>query len=646
MFKKEYPYIARVLAYAGTVVFCVLMIYFYHISVRTTIVLFFFLLGSVLFLVIDRLLSRTVPTHAHTHSQRAVVKIVIILFFVFFSIAALFLLDTKAVSRPIMFFIFVALLYGTISLEIYLSEDKQDALFLSFILLQIVIVTSLFKSSFFLNVCLYQADPATHLEWAKYIVDMGHLPDFSLVHYYRTTPVFHILYAIIVYFTHIPIYIVQIVMAFIQTLGILFVYVLASNIIENRKAALYSSLLFSFYSLNIEYSVVTTSEGIASFIILLSLVLLIFYYDRPINRAKYFLLLLLSFITILYTHVLYSFITILFIFLTVLPFLIEVPMHKNKGRVHGTLVVTLMTMWFSKQIYLNVYQGPFVAFIKAMETIYDIFEPEKLAMASITSYNPTFYWLKFVIGNLWLLILFSLFVGGILFLIRRPNNLSMPLIFFSVGYFIITVISLVIGRELIFGSRNIYFLGIPLALVGGYFIKRCIEILNYLISPKAALVFGLSVAIFFASFSAVSMMNDKANNRDPIFYDTNAPHLSFHTSAEVDSYSFILAHIYPRSTVISDFRTACRGGANISSQNTLRQMRIVYFSNSSLAELNTKKGYIIVNPYSLTKGLITLEKAPGSPLVYGERVDIDSVYQRLSGRSKIFDSKSIEVYSN
>jgi len=384
--------------------------------------------------------------------------------------------------------------------------------------------------------------------------------------------------------------------------------------------------------------VVTTSAAFSLVLILALLTSIVCYVARPRPRAAYIVALIIVFVALTYTHLVYSLIGLVLLTLFIVCHALSEFLSGNRRAKFIGMLAIVATLWTWHLVNATVFQTPLRALLRAITALTSLVDPNALAEVVSTSPTGSTTFQTYTVANLGFLFLLPLFLGGTLTLIDSKDHEQRAFGATAILFLVVTAISLVIGRELLLGSRNFFFLGIALASSAGLFVSRLIGLCHNR-RARAAAVAGFIVLALVSSF--VSVAGDRSNNLDPLIYEGQTPFLFFHTRGEKEIYSSLVPLLPNGSTVVTDFRSGSRGGLTLENPESITVIR---FSDFSLPELNDPYDYVVLNMYSLQAGVLVVGRAPGAPIRYGLPVDIQLAVARLSTHNKIVDAGFVQLF--
>ena len=642
------------------------------------------IVGILFFLVIDR--ARTLSSGRASNVQTPPssflgvqqLPLLAALYSVLIIVGGLSLVLRSGIDRPALFFVVIAALYAVIALEIIaFAGQRHSQGLIFFVLSQIVSVTLLLQSSYFIDVYQYTDDPGTHRTLAEAIITTGHTtPLFDLTHYGQAY-LFHVYYAIASIVPNIDILRVSLIIGAVQCMSILLLYLLARKFTKNITASLFSALLFSFFALYIEYAEVQTTLGLALVLVLFVMLCVVaIYLPSKTSGAKssgvYLSLGLLSFAALLLTHPEFSFACLLWVLL----FAVSVAVYRRVqrptwGAMRAPLMVALifLALWLFMQLYTS--NGPYLLYdVQSLLGSVGNFGSD---LASVGSQGgvvpPVSSYVSFFFANIGLLLFYSLITAGCFLLLKSKNEAHIILALWAGLNFLFIIVGLALGEVAVLFSRFYYFVGPIAAILGGYVIITFLDTAraNKHRALRVTLVSGLCLLLFASSL--LSVASERSDLLDPVFHQSPATYAFINTYGEREAKNTIFTSLAPGSTITTDYPTVARGSVpnmSVSQQapihNAAGEVNITYpytlpkngtnestsyvvtmFSNTSMEQLNGSYDYIIINKYALERGMIFY--GAGVDQSYGWQVDAGGVLTALSQHNKLFDSNILALYN-
>lgn len=633
--------------------FCIAGLYLYQQVglTLTSLGVFFLLFGSLAAVpcYYRKRRKNTVKNEILVGQNSNSVFILDLLFFGLFFVQFLIIIINTEVGYPIQYYALFAATAGVLCAKIFtLSNVQSPSKSAHTIILQIILIIILFKLSFFTSSYQYQDDPGYHFYIAESIAEGSTDLDMGLPQYVFTY-LFHVFYAYCHLLSGLTIEQVQFFTTVIQSVSIIFIYLLCKKITSAEKPSLLACLLFSIFPLGIEYGIITTTEGFSTLLVLFAVYLFYRLYIEGLNRSENGLrmqvLFALVFLATVFTHVQYSFITVLWCAILVLSsyfvsYFLEggPPLKSLRGGL--SMVFLLAATWLAKQLlsplndqFISVFQRALSAFASLGKGLQSVgshypypYPPAELVDMLVSSW-PTLIFFSFAS------------LGFFLFFFsrsRRENVLAL----WVVSNFLVLAVGMVVGSRILLFSRFFYFSGILLALMGG--IAIIYLVVNGPPRGRAHQLLKVgAVVAFVISLAFSSVVSETANNLDPYTYTYETPIYYPNTYAQrymVDG-SLQNVDLYDL-TIVSDHRTLSRGSIpwDVWFSNML-----IRFSTPELNELSElqNRTYVIINEASVERGMIFSYE---DMIAWGWSVDREDIGIAVNPLDKVYDSKLISGY--
>lgn len=590
-------------------------------------------LGCIIFFAID---NRQKKKYSFQNTPLPItdIRITIVAFWVI-CMASIFLIvsGNSDISRPVSFFISFSMLYGVVTYQIFqLNEGNRlsGKLQIYVILFETIVASMILKMSLFSYSLFFQDDPGFHINSANIIASLGIIPLDVFGDNYGNHPLFHIFYAMGIITTGINSYDFQGVTALIQTLSILVIYLVTVKITKNQTAGLFAALLYSIFSLSILYSVVTTTQGFSTLLVLLILFFYIKYTSDTKKSIISILSIILVYLALVFTHIQYSFVPMLWllIYTTILFFYRR---HHNRNAGWQYLAISLLLIWIAKELYFGLGDSLLSSIATLGSSVRDIFS-NTCNIGMVQSSGPfQDYWM-FLLTNIGIVFYYTFLTSGVLLLLKRKDKQSRIFALWSLVVFVVLIIGMAMGQQGILFSRYYYWVGLVLSILGGfvlYSITTCFQACDVRVT-KNLLVLLLVISLIGLCFVAIT--SEKSNNLDPMLYERQTPFIFFHTHEETEMLSRLFEKLPDDYIVLTDLRTGSRGSVPLQWNGS-----ILLFSSPSLED-NRDYNCVLINRYSIEKGMIFVNN---DSIVYGWQID-PSVPSTLGTKSdKIFSSDII-----
>jgi len=616
---------SRRLAYFFIFVLTIIVLSLLVLHSNQLAISFFFLsIGCILFLYIDRKKIEQMEPERESNQYNLIFDLIFVILFLISLLILIF--HGLPLFRPLSFFVCLALMFSLISIEIInINEERISNYRIFFILIKAMITSFLFNSTFFIGVYSLNGDVSMHFQRVQSIVQYGttdKMPGYS------ENPAYHLIWAISSMILGLDILSTRFVMVFISSLGVLFMYICGKILTGNEKASLYSALVFSFFTLTNRIQLQT--EPLA-FGILFPLLFYLLFCSR--NEFRNALLAVILFVMFVYTHPYYS--SLFVIWLSVL-FLIIVLFKSFYRSKFKDRIINLLSfsgvLWLSKVVYsMKEIEWTVENFVKVITN----------PLPQTTEINPTFLYaksttLQFLCMHLSELTLVSLSTMAVFLLLREINEKNLAVIGSFIGFSLITVVGMFIEgqKHLAWGVsfRNFYLIALFLILFGGYALAN-LEV----ISKNRRIVISTFLILFFA-LSFFSIASQQTNNLDPVFYAGSMQSPQFISYAEIAVLSDLLPHLSENSVVLSDHRTLTH--KHLGLIHSEKKFKSKIFSEPSLPELNEEYDYLILNRYSIDRGMVF------HGVKKGLAINRDELFNEAGKMDKVWNGGSIELYYN
>jgi len=231
---------------------------------------------------------------------------------IFFLLLSLTLLSlhSETYTRPLIFFVFIAINYVIITTQILFYDYKKNSYL---ILLEIIIISIVVRASIYFEYStVYGNDTFFHIKNIQLILSNGILP--ATLDTYINYPYFHLLVASISQITCLSAKNALFFISIIEILGSLFVFLIARQFVS-KKMALFSTMMITLapYYIYWGFWLIPMTLGIVFFIIIIYLFIknyLIIINDKINSKKISFLLLFFCFSSI-FIHTVAPFVTLL-----------------------------------------------------------------------------------------------------------------------------------------------------------------------------------------------------------------------------------------------------------------------------------------------------------------------------------------------
>lgn len=487
---------------------------------------FAFALPPLVYLALKRYIGRhedTVPKVSLRSSKR--LFMLFIIFFLFFVSLSLLYWHSEVYHRPIPFFILVAMAYSVIAAQIFLNGAKK---FVPIILLEIFIIAIIIRGSiYFLFPSIYGNDPLFHTNFVRNTISLGSIPNMGD---YRYFPYTHLLTAYVRELSGLSIKNAYFVIAVIEVLASLFVFLIGKKL-GGIRLGLLSAMVITLAPYNIFWGfwIIPMTLGMVFFIIILYLVLI-----RNTNPSiKMSILLVFFCLSIIFVHTVASFVSWLiltliligiiiykFLFPQIRPRKLAVlsfhnflfsPLQYRKFQLSFNLVSLFGVSLFSYWMFIHHETGEDIFFLFTRSLIVSLTKMDTESVTMVTL-APTFNYLSIFLIDLPTTLLLFFGVLGSLYLI----NLDLDRVKFTFISSAIILVFLVYGGGLlgttaILPGRWLVFIEVILILLSAYGIYLLVSTQK---TVKKQLVV-CSIIIFIFAFSAIT--TPLTNSESPFY---------------------------------------------------------------------------------------------------------------------------------
>jgi len=552
------------------------------------------------------------------YSENSIYLIASSLFFLFLTLSSLSIyLSPDLYIRPIVFFIFISIMAGLITLEIFfLPLDKKYSYFTLF---QIVIIgLTLVISQLMIFPNVVGVDPWWHQMLTSKILVLGHIPqDYS----YSKIPAFHLFIAFVSIVTGLNYKLSMISsVCFLQVLiDSLIIFILGRRLFDN-KVGLYAALLLSTANINLNFGFWTIPNTLGGVLTLL-LIFIIVRYENDFRSSL--MVIILSFALII-THALASMNLAIILFAMFFIYIFYNQFYKNvKIPLSLTIAVLFSVMMFTWWVYVsNNIQN--LADLLSMGFTIENSVPR--IPAEVSGYLLRLPILEQILNSLGLFLFFGLAICGFFYMIsQKYSNKNMYVLAF-VGILTLTIgyLPYISGFSLL-ENRWWYIaqilLSIPLAvtifLFTDFFRKKWYKS-----------IFITLFTILFCFLMITSVMA----NLDNHFLSPNSAGRSAFTTSEISSMG-TLSEVYP-GLISADW--ASHSPIEFYYEHKFKSIdkSIITGNYSGEHGLILIRQQIIKSPFSSTYGTMKLENNPlkiltekGFSKIYSSG-SVDGFYQR------------------
>ena len=595
-------------------------------AVQIGISLLFVALGLSLFIILDKRDKNRENLRNHRIDSR-----IINLFFVFALLTSLTILIINEIPlfRPISFFICVALMFGIIAIEIVnLNKDEIKKLQTFSVLTKAMVVSFLFKSTFFMGIYFTGFDVIRHFENASMILSTGSTRTLG----YSETPIYHLLWAIYSLVAGVDLNSTKFILLIFPILGIPFMYLFCKVFTGDEKSSLYSALIFSFFTLTNRIRIQT--EAFVFPILFLILFYFLFHSEKKTIEDN--LIIVILSITLICTHFYYSGLFVIWLSLAFLTVSLFNAKYTDTFRYEiRNIFILNIVLWVYKisssstklgWLTKNIIKVINFLSILTLDITLDI-EPAFLSAGTTSS--------QFLLIHLSELLFVSLTVAAMFLLIERINGKKLLLIVPFMGFTFITIIGIFIEGQnyLAWGVsfRNFYLIALFLVTLGGYTISK----IEYISRNQQQITLMFFVLFFVLSF--FSATSRQTNTLDPIFYSGLVPSPNFVSYEEIKTSYNLLSHLPNYSIILSDIRTleSIHFASSNIHENSYQFKR---FNDPDLPELMERYDYLIIGKYSIERGMIFHNVKKGLA------INNDMLLNEAEYMDKIWNGGAIQVF--
>jgi hypothetical protein len=622
-----------------SIIFSLFILQVYQIAISAS----FLLIGYILFLLIEkRKPFKEKKFEKLWFSDKHVNLIFALLFLVSLSILISYGIPS---FRPFSFFVCIGLMFGIISIEIAnLNEGKNlDRSHIFSILLKAIVVSYLLKITFFIGVHSDGADSSYHFLRALALSQNGTIESMPG---YSDMPFYHVFWASSSMILGVDLDLAKFVMIFIPSLGILFMYLFAKVFTSDEKASLYSALIFSFFSLT--NRIRTQTEALVFPVLFL---LLLYFSFRSEDRSpKDSLNFIILFIALAYTHFYYSFLFLILLSLAFLTAILFKSIYENeifKDKI-SNLFFLCGVLYTARVIYSTMSLEWSIDAV--IEVITSPISLEPRISLPISEPNP----LQFLCVHLSELLMCSLSIVAIFLLLKKVDAKNLLLLSSFIGILLVTIISILAlgGLKWGIGYRNFYMIALFLCFLGGYALRN----LELVTKNKKKII--AAFFIFFATLSFFSIGSEQGNFLDPVFYSGDVPSPMFISYSEIKATGDLFSYLPRDCTILGDYRTLDPANLALALvDENFRPFKVKTFSEPYLPELSENYDYLIINNYSVERGIILagykdeiknildLYFPTGCERHKGLEIDKGKLLGRIKDMDRIWDSEVIKVYA-
>lgn len=459
-------------------------------------------------------------------------------------------------TRPLTYFLCIAILAGIVILQIVIAPVKKRWL----ILLEVIFLVFNFSLCFVLKYPYYfgGTDTMGHLEIINRIVEDKHYPiDFSENNEYFA--LYHYLMAIGDNILGIRIYTACFLLhSIIAIVGVLFCYLFTKHVTENQVIAIISALIFTTTPEFISYSVYLVPRFLS--LILFIGALYTYFASTHLHSLSHKLISFIFLVCIILTHHVST--PIIFAIMAFL-FIVELLFKNNQQKIPDIAYIILyVVMFVGYWIYIawEVAAPNILFWIQSLGTS-KIESGTGVGMSGTSNIMPYFYYVIFlflsVLGilfvldkhhkipfvmvciafvSLFLSVLFPPFISSIFinynFWLGRVPLLIAPLMALMMGYGVFALISRYQLYNLVNSKISIWGTGLVCVLI---IISTFFSLVTSQITSDIDLVINDERRAYFTSaeLGSISFVNTSINENDLIFSDYYIVRDSYHLSGKL-----------------------------------------------------------------------------------------------------------------
>lgn len=494
--------------------------------------------------------------------------------------------------RPLSFFILLAVSCGIVAVQILRLSPSPDNGIVAVVLVQIIIITALYKITFFTSgVHSLGGDSTAHMLRALVPYQTGSIEGMPG---YSDNPTFHILWASTAAVIGADPITAKYIPLIVSALAAVLFYVFARLLISER-ASLFCALVLSLFPLMNRVKFQTESVVFPVFFVLI----LYLTFRMDINRWVG-ILAGVGFTTLVFMHYYYS-LLLLFLVVSVMALNTLLRPPVNRWRNGWTLVGLLAVLWLFRTGIQTA---------KISWAVLQIVELVGNPSPSTLQVQPSFLSadtsiLQFLTLHAAEFALIALSVTAGLFWLREyryhDGRSYTRLVFLTAAavFSLLTLVGIFVeGQKRIawgISFRNAYVIGIFLGILGGEGIARIGRLDRSTVGTVAVVFLLVSSLAFF------SMTTQQGNNIDPIYYAGDVPTPRATTTAQMESLDTVYGHMPAESNVLGDLLLTHPAKRDMVTKTPLNTS---FFIDPSLSELSSDYEYLLVNPYGRRHGFM------------------------------------------
>nr|WP_321352419.1 hypothetical protein [uncultured Methanoregula sp.] len=462
----------------------------------------------------------SIPFNINIPESKKRVKFWAICYFLLYTLSILaFQFRINLYERPLIYFIFLALMSGVIACEILSAERRYTSL----ILIQIIFLgMNVYWTQSLIAPGLIGIDPWYHEIFTGKIINDNFILKDQM---YSNLPIFHLIIAVTSIVTALPYKFSAIFsVCFLQiACDAIFIFLIVKHFFKNIHFGLLSALLIIILDLHIRMTYWSIPSGFGFVFIAIALYLI---FTRIKNTYKIILvsLLILMMILIILTHALIATCMAFFLFTIWGSIKLYQYLHsKSESNISLLVPIIFTTVMIGWWIYLTWNFSILTRFL---------YFDYSLTMPSISTVSLAIPFGEMVFSSIGHNLFFTVAIFGILYMISKKGNSStFSLALISVIPLIIVFIADIIGSEIL-SNRWSYIsytlLSIPLALT-------IYSISNWAIKKEIYVnIFNFG---FVAALSFLMLMSPYGNVDNNTFYP-NTNNQNFYLQSEITGSNF------------------------------------------------------------------------------------------------------------
>ena len=456
--KNSWIELDKVLSILAVIVIPLLIAYlcknFYH-NFSAIVSLLFAFTACFIWLAIRKKASLEDIKLPKNHSTYIALNILFFVFLILSIISIHFRPDID--ERPLIYFVFIALMAGIVAIEIFISPQKQKHR--GFILFQIIVIGLISSwSQQIIFPTLVGVDPWANQSWVLEIINTSHIPDFC----YAKIPFFYLLLVCSELITGLSFKLAMMLsVSLVQIVcNAIFVYLIGIFILKNNEIGLLGALLLitSNYHILMSFWPIANALAVVFILIIIYLLLMKTKNDNPVIVTALSIFLMIA-LVLTHTIMALAMSIILFIMWTVFGIHKGIQSYKGVTPVTLGILVFFAVFMFAWWTYASGTITTFAQLLswgfKAGLANFPTLAPE---LAGTVPLTETLY------NQLGLLLFMGISCVGLLYMIsNRGNRFTSVLAVTGIAITALTFFSPMLGR-MIFPVRWRYLLMVLLAI--------------------------------------------------------------------------------------------------------------------------------------------------------------------------------------